>query len=130
MTNNITLITPPDVVHTKEYSVLLVYPSDIIKDEFNNLSKNLNQSINLYMYDCSQEHYPDWLFNITKQVDTVIVDIDNCPSQVKDIIGYILSYNKTFWLTNGEHMFYNSINRNRIYNLDFLKDTIGGPLEI
>ena len=130
MTNKITLITPPDVVHTKEYSVLLIYPSDIIKDEFNNLSKNLNQSINLYMYDCSQEHYPDWLFNVIKQVDTVIVDIDNCPSQVKDIIGYILGYNKTFWLTNGEQMFYNSINRNRIYNLDFLKDTIGGPLEI
>jgi len=130
MTNNITLITPPDVVHTKEYSILLVYPSDVIKDEFNNLTKTLNKSINLYLYECTAEHHPDWLFNMIKQVDNVIVDVDNCPSPVNSIIGYILSYNKTFWLTNGEQMFYNSINRNKVYNLDFLNEIIGGPLEI
>jgi hypothetical protein len=131
MTNKICLITPPDTVHTKDYSILLVYPSTAVKEEFNDITKNLNKSLNVYLYEpAPDEHDPEWFYNTVSKVDNILVDFDNCPSLIRDIFGYLLSFSKTYWLTKGEHLYYNKLNMNKIYNLDYLKQTIGGTVEI
>ena len=61
--------------------------------------------------------------------DTTILSIDNCPSKIRDLTSYLISFNKTFWLTKGEDSYYNSISLNRIYNLDNIPKPIGGNFE-
>lgn len=128
--SDITLITPPDHIYNDNYSFLLIYPSIQIKDQFNSLLSNLDGYYNVYLYEAlDDEHNPDWLLGTAKQVDCIILDIDNCPSEVKELSAYFLSNPRTFWLTQGEQIYYNKISNKRIYNLDGLLDSNGGKFE-
>ena len=119
----INLITPPDIIYDKTKSILLVHPSKQIKDQINDVLKDVQQSINIYLYENEEEH--DWVLTLHRMCNFVIVDIDNCPQSTRDAISYFISFSNTFWLTNGHNMYYNIISNNRIYNLDWL----GGKFE-
>ncbi len=119
----INLITPPDIIFDKTVSILLIHPSKKIKDQINELLKDVETHINIYLYEDQEEH--DWLLKLHRMCNFVIIDIDNCPSSTRDAISYFISFPNTFWLTNGDNMYYNKISNNRIFNLDW----IGGKLE-
>lgn len=113
MTALINLITPPDKLFNSNMGLLLVSPSDSVKAEFNKCATQFNMPINLYLYE---DNGIQWLLDIAQSVDHIIIDIDN----IKDhswIIGYLLSFDKTFYLTNATNTVYNVINANRIYDL-------------
>jgi|TARA_R110000803_G_scaffold100142_1_gene168288 hypothetical protein len=110
------LITSPDKLFNKTPSLLLVNPSDIIKENFNSLATKFESDVNLYLYENIEEEL-SWLLEVAQSVDYIVLDIDN----TKDhhwIIGYLLGFNNTFWLTNGSESVYNIINNNRIYELN------------
>ena len=120
----INLITPPDIIYNKTTSILLVHPSKNVKEQLNKVLKDVEQDINIYLYEDDQNQ--KWLLNLHRMCNYVIIDIDNCPQSTKLVISYLISYDNTFWLTNGENVYYNNISKNRIYDLDY----IGGKLEI
>ena len=126
----INLITPPDKLHNYHRTFCLVYSSDDVKSQFQNLIENFEESINVYMYE-EEDNKPayNWLLDIVKYSDYVILDIDNFPPIHRTLIPYLLGSSNVFWLTNGENEVYNIISRNRIYNLDWLYDSIGDKLE-
>lgn len=126
--NQISLITPPDRLHTNEYNILLVYPSQILKEQFQLFLAEAEIPLHVYLYELKESQEPEWLIDVFQTVNTVIIDIDNCEPSVRDIASYFLSRDKTYWLTNGEDKLYNIINKNRIYDLDFLKYKIGGQI--
>ena len=110
------LITSPDKLFNDNPSLLLVNPSDIIKENFNSLATKFESDVNLYLYENIEEEL-SWLLEVAQSVDYIVLDIDN----TKDhhwIIGYLLGFNNTFWLTNGSESVYNIINNNRIYELN------------
>ena len=110
------LITSPDKLFNKTPSLLLVNPSDIIKENFNSLATKFESDVNLYLYENIEEEL-SWLLEVAQSVDYIVLDIDN----TKDhhwIIGYLLGFNNTFWLTNSSESVYNIINNNRIYELN------------
>lgn len=125
--NDITIITPPDKIHSQELSILLVYPSKIIKEQLQNVIAEFDYPFHIYLYE--DDNDPHWLLDTFQQSDIVILDIDQCPSKVRDLVSYFITKDKTYWLTNGGETYYNIISRNRIFDLDFLKSTIGGKLE-
>lgn len=109
----INLITPPDKLLNNNLSLLLVCPSDELKAEFNKCATQFTMPINLYLFEDTNLN---WLLDVVQSVDHIIIDIDN----IKDhtwIIGYLLSFGKTFYLTNTSNTVYNVINVNRIYDL-------------
>ena len=53
----INLITPPDKLMNNNLSFLLVNPSDNIKEQFNEVAKNIKADINLYLFDSKEEVY-------------------------------------------------------------------------
>ena len=111
-------------------SFLLIYPSQGLKEQFNNLVANIDIPINVYLYEHKEdEHEIDWLLTTNKIVNYAIFDIDNSPSEVRDIGSYLIANPQTYWLTNGEKMFYNKISNKRIYSLDYFNDKIGGSVE-
>ncbi len=128
--NKINLITAPDKLYNNDYSFLLIYPSDTVKEQFNNIIEKIDKTFNLYLYEHeSDNHSPDWLLSLAREVDCVVLDIDNCPQEINKLASYFIAKSNTFWLTNGEDLFYNKISSNRIYNLDNLVEHIGGTLE-
>ena len=121
----INLITPPDILYNHTTSILLVHPTDTIKEQVNDILKDVEQDINIYLHETDEEQ--EWVLNLHRLCDYVIVDVDNCPQQTKDAIGYFISFPNTFWLTNGENIYYNSISNKRIYHLDWLGEKLETP---
>ena len=111
----INLITAPDKLLNDNPSILLVNPSDHLKDNFNEHATKIQNPINLYLFE-NNEAEIGWLFDVLSAVDHIILDIDNTKIQPW-IIGYILNSGKTFYLTNSPDMLYNVVNVNRIYEL-------------
>jgi hypothetical protein len=129
--SNITLITPPDKINTLEDSILLIYPSKIVKEQFQQTIAEINtSSLHVYLYEKTPEdHNIEWLMDIFHRSTLVLLDIDNCPSKIRDLTSYFIAKDKTFWLTNSGENFYNVISSNRTFNLDFIKNKIGESIE-
>ena len=123
----INLITPPDKVNTQGFDLLLIYPSnELLKELQDRLLSKIDCDVNLYLYKQEQDDLElDWLFDVYKFADTVIIDLDYVPHPVRDLVSYFLANSKTYWLTNAENPVYNYINKNRIINLETLEN-IGG----
>mgnify|MGYP000867581227 CR=1 FL=1 len=111
----INLITPPDKLMNNNLSFLLVNPSDNIKEQFNEVAKNIKADINLYLFDSKEEQ--DWVIEVSNYVDYIIIDVDNVPSSCVWLIGYLLPLSKTFYLTSNNERPYNLISNNRVYDL-------------
>ena len=109
------LITSPDKLFNDNQSLLLVNPSDSIKENFNHYAQQFENDVNLYLYENSETDLR-WLLEVVETVDHIILDIDN--TKVSPwIIGHLLGFGKTFYLTNTPESVYNIINNNRIYEL-------------
>ena len=105
----INLITAPDKLHTTELSFLLLNPSNSIKEQFNDVIKSVDRTVNLYLY----EEYPEtgyadrdveWLLDVIQLVDYIILDID----MIKDLewlVGHILSFDKTIFCSSSNFIF-------------------------
>lgn len=111
----INLITPPDRLFNSNPSLLLLNPSDQIKESFNQCASEFTQQVNLYLFE---EDFAsvEWLLNVAQGVDHIIIDIDNTKKN-HWVIGYLLGLDKTFYLTNEPQTVYNVINVNRIYEV-------------
>jgi uncharacterized pyridoxamine 5'-phosphate oxidase family protein len=125
--SDLKIITPPDILHTNEFSFLLIHPTKIVKEQFQNLISEFNVPFHVYLYE--EDNNPEWLLTIFKNVDITILDIDNCPPKVRNLTSFFLSKDKTFWLTKSTDSYYNIISRNQIYDLDYLTNILGGKLE-
>lgn len=126
--NKINLVTYPDHLFNDSYEVLLLYPSkDLQKELQEKFLTHFEDDSNLYLYD--KDRYAkeeiDWVLKVFKSVDIVIIDIDNTAPFFRDMLSYFIAKNKTYWLTNAQESVYNHINKNKVYNLDFLLN-IGG----
>ena len=119
--SDINLITPPDKLFNNNKKFLLIYPSNNVKEQFNYLTVDYKEPIDVYIYEEDKlDHNIDWLLSICRLADSVILDLDNCPPEIKELASYIIANNNTFWLTNSNESYYNKLSVNRIYNLDFL----------
>ncbi len=117
----INLITSPDKVHSSELSFLLINPSSIIKEQFNGVIKEVKRTVNLYLYEeFSEAGYGDtdveWLLEVLHMVDYVILDIDNTKN-IEWLVGHILSFDKTYYLTTHPLRSYNILNTNRVFDI-------------
>lgn len=121
--NEITLITPPDVLNNDAYSILVICPTDDKKQSINNILSTANIHLNLYFYENEFDNV-EWLINLIKKVDIAIIDVDNCNTSVQTFLSHFIAQPNTFYLTNNSIMLYNLISKNRIYNLTWLEDIL------
>jgi len=115
----INLITPPDKLFNLNIGYLLVKPSVYVKQQFQTiLSHNLDE-INVFVYDDDEQDI-DWLLSVANQCDITIIDIDNCDPTTKLFVTYLLAQPNTHYITKDEITPYNLINKNRIYDLEWI----------
>lgn len=121
--NKINIITPPDILFNDGYQMLLVYPTTQLQQELQDtFLSSTKTDVNVYYFDQPNytTHDVEWLLNIFKMSETIIVDVDNTPPWARDLLSYMIAKTKTYWLTNSQDSVYNSLSSNKIYNLDFL----------
>jgi len=124
----ITLITPPDKLFNMNLSYLLVKPSNHIKQQFQTILSQSIDDLNVFIYD-NDDNDIGWLLGIAVQVDSIIIDVDNCDPITQKFITFLIAQpNNVYYITNDETTPYNLISKNRIYNLDIIVERIK-PLE-
>ena len=126
----INLITPRDKLYNDNRSFLLINPSDIVKEQFNEMAKQLGENLNVYLFDQDEVHDVNWLLDIVNQVGTIILDVDNTRNEYQWLIGYLLSFDKTYYLTKADQMSYNVINTRRIYDVRQIAEENKGFVKI
>lgn len=132
--SKINIITPPDIVYSDTFNVTLIFTRKEIQNEVQEKIIPQVEDMNLFFFN--EQKYTkdniDWLLSVVDMSDLVLVDVDNCPAHIREILSFIIAKPKTYWLTNSEHPVYNHISLNRIYNLDNLKigDEIVEPPEL
>jgi hypothetical protein len=119
----INLITPPDVLFNLSPTFLLVKPSTAIKMQFQKLLSTSMDDINVFIYD-TDENDVAWMLNAAVNADVVIIDVDNCDPTTKNFIGYVLGQPNAYYLTADEITPWQLINRNRIYDLNWIASAV------
>lgn len=128
--HKINLITPPDKLFNNNFSFLLIYPSNSVKEQFQNAIATVDYPFNVYFYEADNlSHDADWLLSMAKIVDIVIFDIDNAEPEIRNLASYLIANPNTYWLTNDSKSFYNKLSVNKVYNLDFIQQKIGEYFE-
>ena len=122
----VNVITPPDVLHNQALSFLLVQPDLNMRTQFQNLIKNFDFHVNVYLYDPEKDEERNlaWLLNISKMVNYTILPVDTLGTIEHNLASYLISLPNTFYLTNDETTPYNMLSANRIYNLDWLYEKL------
>jgi hypothetical protein len=124
----ITLITPPDKLFNMNLSYLLVKPSNFVKEQFQTILSQSIEDLNVFIYD-NDDSDIGWMLSIAQQVEVVIVDIDNCDPITQKFATFMLAAPNVHYLTKDETTPYNLINRNRIYDLNWIVESIKNQQE-
>jgi len=128
----INLITPPDKLYGDAISLLLVFPSKELQAQIQEEVFSVStEFLNVYIFN--KEQYTltdvDWLLAVFNLCQIVVIDVDQCPSYVRDLASYMIAKPKTYWLTNATDIVYTTISSNRIYNISTLSSALGGKIE-
>ncbi len=115
----ITVLTPPDKIFNSTLSYLLIKPSLQIKQQFHTILSKCCDDLTVFIFD-QEETDIDWLLCVAHQADIVIIDIDNCDPITKQFITFLLALPHVHYVTNDELTPYGLINKNRIYDLDWI----------
>jgi hypothetical protein len=119
----INLITPPDRLYNSNVSYLLVKPSTKLKVQFQSKLSQIDDDVNVYVFD-DEEHDIDWLLSVSQSTDFIIVDIDNCDQLTILFVALILTQSNAYYYTVDEVTPWHLVNRNRIYNLDWIQEVL------
>lgn len=98
---------------------LLVKPSLYVKQQFQLILSQNIEEINVFIYDDDEQDI-DWLLSVANQCDVTIIDIDNCDDITQKFVTYLLAQPNTHYITTDEFTPYGLINKNRIYDLEWI----------
>jgi hypothetical protein len=117
----INLITPPDKLFNLIPGIFLIKPSNQLKIQFQEILAKLDEDLNVYIFD-QNDFDITWLLDVSGQADFILIDIDNSDDLTKKFISFILAQPNAYYITSDSSTPWNLINRNRIFNLDWIVD--------
>lgn len=122
--NDITIITPPDILYNDTRSILLITPSANTKKIIQDILKQSVEAVNVYLYEPDLETNIEWLLSLVKIVDITIFELDNCDINTRVFASHFIAQSNTFYLTNDGITPYNLISKNRIYDFTWLENLL------
>ena len=124
----ITVITPPDRLFNDTLSYLLVKPSLHVKQQFQAILSQSIDDLNVFIFD-QEDTDISWLLSVARDVDCVIIDVDNCDPVTKMFVTFILAQPNAHYITMDELTPYKLISKNRIFSLDWIVEQLKNNLE-
>jgi hypothetical protein len=122
--NNIVIITPPDILNNDAFSICLIHPRKELKETLHDILTRVEINVNVFLYELLADYDIEWLLNVVKSSDVVLIDVDNCDVLTKVFSSHIIAQPKTFYLTNDNYTPYNVISKNRVYDLSWLENIL------
>ena len=126
MPNKINLITPPDTLHNKNFSLNLINTTDEEKEKISSfLSVQADdREINLYAY--TNESNPSWLLNRIDGKIPTYINLDNTTDISVKYTSYILSMSNIYYTTKDENTkeIYSLISANYVTNIEKFLDKV------
>lgn len=119
----VTLVTPPDILPNRTQSILLITPSDDIKNFLDHFLKEFNANLHVYLYTASEKDIK-WALTVAVRAEAVIVDCDNVPSDLNHFLSYIISMPNTYYRITDPKVDYSIINPNRFYDFPNLNEKL------
>jgi len=113
----INVITPPDKLFNQNPSILLVKPTNEVKEAFQKYICQIIEELNVFVYD-ENEMDLDWLLSVHNYADVCIIDVDNCDVITRSFVTFMIAQTDTYYITKDEITPYGLISKNRIYDLD------------
>ena len=113
----INVITPPDKLFNQNPSILLVKPTNEVKEAFQKYICQILEELNVFVFD-ENETDLDWLLSVHGYVDVTIIDVDNCDAITRSFVTFMIGQCDTYYITKDELTPYGLISKNRIYDLD------------
>jgi hypothetical protein len=98
---------------------LLIKPSNHIKQQFQTILSKSIDDLNVFIYD-NDDMDIGWLLSVCQQVDSIIIDVDNCDIMTQKFVAFILAQPNAHYITKDDITPYTLISKNRIYNLDWI----------
>jgi len=126
--NEITVITPPDVLHNDALSILFISLSANNKAIVNEILQNSDMHMNVYIYESDFDDF-EWVIRLIKSVDFVFIDLDNCDPITRLFASHIIAQPHSFYLTNDSTIPYNLISKNKVYDFMWLENLTRGNNE-
>lgn len=117
----INLITPPDKIFNLTAGIFLIKPDNNLKIQFQSILSKIDVDLNVFIFD-KDDYDISWLLDVSNQADFIIIDIDNCDDLTKKFISCIIAQPNVHYITNDNSTPWHLLNRNRIYNLDWIAD--------
>jgi len=124
--NKINLITPPDTLHNKNFSLNLINTTDEEKEKISSfLSVQADdREINLYAY--TNESNPSWLLNRIDGKIPTYINLDNTIDISVKYTSYILSMSNIYYTTKDKNTkeIYSLISANYVTNIEKFLDKV------
>jgi len=120
-TKKIKIITAPDRIFDQSHTMLVITPSESLKDAVHNYAVNCTEHLNIYLYS-GQEDNIAWLLSVANSVDNILIDMDNCPDNIGQFFSYILSIPTTYYRCTNMQAPWDLLNKNRFYDFPKLKE--------
>jgi hypothetical protein len=120
-TKKIKIITAPDRIFDQSQTMLVITPSEILKEAVHNYAVNCDQHLNIYLYSGNEDNI-EWLLAVASSVDNILIDLDNSPTNVCHFFGYLLSLPNTYYKCDNMQARWDLLNKNRFYDFPKLKE--------
>lgn len=126
MPNKINLITPPDTLHNKNFSLNLINTTDAEKEKISSFLsiQGDDREINLYAY--TNENNPSWLLNRVNGTISTYINLDNTTDISVKYTSYILSMSNVYYSTTDKNTkeIYSLISANYVTDLEQFLDKV------
>jgi hypothetical protein len=112
--DKVTVITYPDYYHDQSFKALLI--NTTAEERTATSEWLLKHDIGMTLYFYNNDSQIEWLLNVTNQVDTVYINVDNSSDLSYHYISYLVSLPNTIW--NSQLLNYSIINRGKVSNIN------------
>lgn len=126
MPNKINLITPPDNLHNKNFSLNLINTTDEEKEKISSYlsTQKDNREINLFAY--TNESNPGWLLNRVNGFISTYINLDNTTDISVNYTSYIISMSNVYYTTKDKNTkeIYSLISANFVTDIEQFLDKV------
>lgn len=126
MPSKVNLITPPDIIHNKNFSINLFNIDEKQKETISIFlgKQDDKREINLFYY--TNDNNPNWLLNVINRKNYTFINLDNCQDITVYYTSYILSLENVFYCTQDQNKaeIYSIVNVNRVSNVQEFLDKV------
>jgi hypothetical protein len=118
--DDIKVITIPDIVFDQSKKILIIQPSNELKDNVQDYILSIDNPLSVYYYTNGDKNLK-WLLSVLEMVDLAIIDLDNCDDHLTHFLGYILSKSYTYYRAINKTDSWDLVNKNRFFGIEEIR---------